>query len=227
MNANHIATSFDILVEEFARAIAEANTKGADAFGRKDYRAVKALAETATRLNEYRSKVVALKEQWNAHTPSGGEPRKKHGRGKAHPPTHADFRAHCMQAIETKRRLTLKKKTPTQYVSGDGTTAVVCAVAQQNPAASVPYYWFTIHHYQVDLLAKHKQGFLVLGCDSPGTIFAIAFRAFEPWSKKLNTDYKRDGTYHSHIVITGESSRFYLHLKGRGEKVEITRFLLK
>jgi len=226
MNTNHIATAFDMLVEEFERAITETNTKGADAFSRKDYTAVTTLAEAATRLNEYQSKVVALEEQWSADALSGAEPEKKQRRGKSHPTTPAAFHALCLQATEAKLRLTLKKQTRSSYVSADGATAVVCAVSRQHPGASAPFYWFSFHPYHADFLAKHKHGFLVLGCGSPETIFAIPFREFEPWCKKLNIS-ERDETYYSHIHILAESGHFFIRLKGRGERVEITKFLIK
>src|ERR1035437_1607871 len=133
----------------------------------------------------------------------------------------ADFHAGCVKAIETKLQLTLKHIRRSLYVSGDGTTAIVCVTSKLHPNKAFQF-WFTIQQEQADFLAEHKQGFLVLGCGSPEIIFTIPFQKFEPWRKKLLAS-KRNG---NHIRINRESNSFYLHFKGRGEKVEITNFLV-
>jgi hypothetical protein len=133
-----------------------------------------------------------------------------------------DFHTECVKAIEAKLQVRLNNINRSLYVSEDENTAVVCATSKLHPNKAFQY-WFTIQQAQDDFLAKHKQGFLVLGCGSSEIIFAIPFQEFEPWRKKLLVS-KRNG---NHIRINGESSNFYLHFKGRGEKVEITGFRLK
>jgi hypothetical protein len=135
---------------------------------------------------------------------------------------HGDFHADCVRAIEAKLQIQFTNIHRSLYVSDDETIAVVCVTSKLHPNKAFQY-WFTIQQAQDDFLAKHKQGFLLLGCGSSETIFAIPFREFEPWRKKLLVS-KHNG---NHVRINGESGNFYLHFKGRGEKVEITGFRLK
>ena len=128
----------------------------------------------------------------------------------------SDFKADCVKAIEKELQLTFKKDNGSSYVSADGNTAIVCAISKDYQKRSFRY-WYSFHPYQTDFLAKHKLGFVVLGCGSPEIIFAIPFRVFEPWIKKLNVTKRDDGTYYYHIRISVEASSFYLQFQGRGK----------
>jgi predicted restriction endonuclease len=64
-------------------------------------------------------------------------------------------------------------------------------------------------------------------CATEPIIFAIPYRVFKPWCKKLNITKHDDGKYYYHIRISSQANRFYLQFHGREEKADITSFLLK
>jgi len=138
----------------------------------------------------------------------------------------SDFKADCVKAIEKELQRTFKKDRGSSFISVDGTAAIVCAISKDYQKRSFRY-WYSFHPYQVDFLAKHKLSLVVLGCGSSEIIFAIPFRVFEPWIKKLNITERDDGTYYYHIRISAEASSFYLQFQGRGKMEDITNFRLK
>jgi len=225
MNTNQIATAFEMLADEFERVLVETNQKGSEAFLRKDYATVPGLTEAARRLEEYQNKVAALEEEWNSDALfRGPETGKKWT--KENPVTPAAFHAQCIGAVEKSLKMELKKQSRSSYLSTDGTTALICSISREHEHLSAPYYWFSFHPYQAEFLEKARKGFLVLGCGSSKNILVIPYTDFAPWSKRLNRTDRNDSWY-SHIRITSDAGKFSLHLSGRGERVDVTKYRLK
>lgn len=227
MNTSSITTALEMLAEEFERTLAEVNQKGSDAFLRKDYVSVTELAEQARQLENYQRKVADLEEEWSADRVCNPLPAEKGTKWtKENTVTPAAFHNQCIEAVEKRLRLKLTKKTRSSYLSDNGDTALVCAVSREHTHQSSPYFWFAFHPYQSDFLAKSPKAFVVFGCGSPKNILLIPYTDFASWSKRFNRTERSDSWY-SHVRITIDAGKFALHLSGRAERVDLTKYLVK
>jgi hypothetical protein len=227
MPASQIDTAFGILFEEFERAISETNRRGAEAFVRKDYKTVTALAEEASRLARYQNKVAALEAHWNGEAITAPADTPKAQRETESPsPAPADFHSSCIRSIEARLGTSLIRQSRSSYADAARTIGVVCLVSRRHRTEEAPFFWFSVQPGQMEFLSKHRDGHLVLGCGSPETVFVIPHGDIAPLCEKLNISIRDDGTHYFHVHIIGEDGQYYLLLKGRGERVNLTRYLL-
>jgi hypothetical protein len=230
MPASQIDAAFGILFEEFERAISETNQKGAEAFVRKDYTMVSALAGEASRLAQYQTKVAALEAQWSGEVitaPAAPAVQTQNHEDKGSPATPpADFHDSCLKSMERKLGTNLTRHTRSSYANDTSSKGVVALVSRRHRSPEAPFFWFSVHPYHMEFLAKYREGHLVLGCGSPETVFAIPYAEFAPLCEKLNISVRDDGTHYYHIHIIGETGQHYLLLKGRRERVSIGKYLL-
>lgn len=92
-------------------------------------------------------------------------------------------------------------------------------------AVGHPSYWFAFHPYQKTFLENASEGFLVLGCGSPETIFIAPAKDLFAWLPDMWTT-ERDGRVYWHIRIHFDGTEYMMDRKeGRG-RIDITRFLL-
>ena len=224
MTTDHITVAFDMLVEEFERAVTELNTHGAEAFAKKDYKTVNETVAAATRLTDFQKKVVSLEDDWNKHSAGFADKATARTR-KTAPPVPARFHALCIHAVEKKCGFELQKQTRSSYATVDNKVGVVCSISREHTGKSGAFFWFGFHPDQAELLKNYKESYLVLGCGSEKSILKIPFRDAERWTKKMNIT-ERHGAYYWHIRITREKSHYTLHLKGQGDTVDLTHYLL-
>ena len=239
MNTDQIDTAFGMLLEEFERAIAESNERGVAAFGRKDYGAVTALAEHAAHLVRFQDEVAAIEALWNEESISLGEgvdttdtepaaedqalaPAAKQ-RKQAEFVTPSDFHAECVRVMEGTIGAKLSRKSRSALSNEESSIGIVCLVSRLYKKPDAPFFWFSVHPYQLEFLETYSNGQLVLGCGSPDLIFAIPHREFEPLCRQLNTS-ESDGRLRYHIHIIGEPGGYYMCLKGRNERVKISKY---
>lgn len=64
----------------------------------------------------------------------------------------------------------------------------------------------------------------MLGCGAAERLLAIPREELQAWTSKMHVSAGPNG--HRHIRITNDADRYVLRLKGRGNKVDITRFLV-
>ena len=224
MITEHITIAFDMLVEEFERAVAELSLQSTEAFARKDFKSVSDVVAAATRLTEFQKKVVSLEEGWDELASGFSDTKTSRTRKSSQAPP-SRFHALCIHAVEKKSGVELQKRTRSSYATADGQIGVVCSISRQHSNNSGIFYWFGFHPEQAALLKTYKDSYLVLGCGSEKNILKIPFREVEPWTKRMNTT-ERHGAFYWHIRITHEKGHYTLHLKGQGDKADITRYLL-
>jgi len=224
MTTEHITIAFDMLVEEFERAVAELSSQSTDAFTRKDFKTVGDAVAAATRLTEFQKKVASLEEDWDRLAAGFADTKTSRGRKSSQAPP-SRFHALCIHAVEKKSGFALQKQTRSSYATADGQIGVVCSISRQYSNNSGPFYWFGFHPEQAELLKGYKESYLILGCGSEKNILKIPFRDLEPWTKRMNIT-ERHGAFYWHIRITNEKARYALHLKGQGDTVDLSRYLL-
>lgn len=223
MTTENITMAFDLLVEEFERAVAELSSQSAEAFAKKDFKAVTDAAAAATRLTEFQKKVGSLEEDWDRLASGFAEPKStRTPKSPQTPPSK--FHALCIHAVEKKSGFELQKQTRSSYATANGQIGVVCSISRQHSNNTGPFYWFGFRPEQAELLKGYKESYLVLGCGSEKNILKIPFRDVEPWTKQMNAT--EHPFYYWHIRITHEKGHYTLHLKGKGEKVDLTRYIL-
>lgn len=225
MNEGHIPTAFSMLIEEFERAIHETNRQGAQAFVEKNYDLVLSLTGKAQRLENFQSRIGLLEDEWAAAQNNKEEEEKKGKWKKTDPATPVAFHASCLHRASAFLNDEFQKQTRSSYLSKDQDTALVCSISREHDNGSSRFFWFSFHPYQGEFLASRKNGYLLLGCGSPDIVLLIPFCDFSPWSKKLNKS-ERDDTYYSHIRIISDSGAYRLKLEGRGNQVDLTKYVI-
>jgi hypothetical protein len=117
------------------------------------------------------------------------------------------------------------KQTRSSYISKDLETALVCAISREHDNGTSRFFWFAFHPYQEEFLASKKRAYLLLGCGSPNVILLIPYSDFATLTKKLNKT-EREDTYYSHIRIVSLDGKYDLKLEGRGNRVDVTKYLI-
>lgn len=64
MDRKKVSTAFEIVLEEVESVVNGLNQDGAGAFQKGDYESARGLIENATKLTEFRGKVLALQKDW-------------------------------------------------------------------------------------------------------------------------------------------------------------------
>ncbi len=139
--------------------------------------------------------------------------------------TPVAFHASCLQIVSTCLKQIFIKQTRSSYLSQEADTALVCAVSREHDNGSARFFWYAFHPYQEKFLASTKRGYLLLGCGSSEVLLLIPYSDFAPFIKKLNRTNREDGFY-SHIRIVPDNGKYELKLEGRGNRVDMTKYLL-
>jgi|GEM_PF-5380653 len=218
MNNGHISAAFSMLIEEFERAIHEANREGARAFEEKRYQDVKTLMQQAEDLESFQSCIVELDEEWSSRTTESEQKSKK---GKV------AFHAACVAKTTEQLKSEFVKQTRSSFVSKDGETAIVVSVSREYDNGTQRFYWFSFQPYQGEFLQSKANGFLVLGCASPDRTLIIPYRDFGPWTEKLNKSIRDNGSFYWHIKIVTDDDGLRLKLEGKGNQVDVDKYQIK
>lgn len=227
MNNGHIPIAFSMLIEEFERAIHDANREGARAFEEKRYDDIPPLTQNAKDIESFQSRIVSLEDEWTSRS-TGPERKDKRGKWtKQAPATPVAFHAACITKASQKLKTEFTKQTRSSFFSKDGQTAIVVSISREHDNASQKFCWFSFHPYQGEFLQSKPNGYLVLGCASPERTLLIPYRDFQPWTKKLNKSIREDESFYWHIRIVTDDSGFRLKLEGRGNQVDVAKYQIK
>src|SRR5207302_442082 len=131
MTTEHITMAFDMLIEEFERAVAELSSQSTDAFAKKDFKKVSDAAAAATRLTEFQKKVASLEEDWDRLSSDFTDTKTPRTRKSPQAPP-SRFHALCIHAVEKKAGLELQKQTRSSYATADGQIGVICSISRQH-----------------------------------------------------------------------------------------------
>ena len=64
MDCNRVINAFEIVLREVENVVDDLNKDGAGAFQKGDYESARGLIENATKITDFRSKVLALRKEW-------------------------------------------------------------------------------------------------------------------------------------------------------------------
>jgi hypothetical protein len=219
------AGAFAVLLQEIEAEVCLANKAGAQAFEKRDYEQARQALERAGKLAELRSKVMALRLDWEETLGFPVDASEDEGQDADALNSVEAFRAACLARVEKRLAIKLIRKRATTYVTADGERALICAVSREYTDTTPPRYWFAFHTNQDQLLASVPHGYLALGCGTPEQLLLIPFARFRPWLESLNTTARNDGVYwHIHVLRQGD--RLKLDRKKGFDDVDLTEFLL-
>lgn len=220
------AGAFEILLQDIETEVCLADKAGAQAFEKRDYEQARQALERAGKLAELRSKVMALRLDWEEFPGFPVDAPEDEGQVTGTATSVEAFRAACLMRVEKLLAIKLIRKRATTYVTEDGKQALICAVSREYADTTPPRYWFAFHTNQDQLLASVPHGYLALGCGSSDQLLLILFATFRPWLESLNTTARNDGVYwHIHVLRQGD--RLKLDRKKGFEDVDLTEFLLR
>lgn len=127
-----------------------------------------------------------------------------------------------VDAVASKLGTDLTRRKGRCAYSRDGKFAVCCVVSKEYPNVR---YWWTIHRRQLAALAQAQSPYVAFACGTPEQILLIPVSEVESWLAYLNPKTQGDEEgWHIHIIH--EAGRWHLLEKGRGNHVEITRYLI-
>lgn len=224
--ANDAAGALELLLQEIEAEVCLADKAGAQAFEQRDYQQARQALERAGKLAELRSKVMALRLDWEEILGFPVDAPGDEGQVADAAGSVEAFRAACLARVEKRLAIKLIRKRATTYVTADGGRALICAVSKEYADITPPRYWFAFHTNQDQLLASVPQGYLALGCGSPDQLLLIPFADFRPWLESLNTTARNDGVYW-HIHVLKQEDRLMLDRKKGFNDVDLTEFLLR
>ncbi len=135
------------------------------------------------------------------------------------------FHGACVARVEDHYARPLVRRTRSGYTTGDGKFGIICVVSKTHDVLGHPSFWFAFHPYQREFLKDLEEAYLVLGCGSPHTIFAIPRSQIENWLSDLWTT-ERDGRMYWHVRIHAEDGQYKLDRRGGLGRVNVTQYLL-
>lgn len=128
----------------------------------------------------------------------------------------------CVSRVGERLGTPLVRRKGRCAFSSDGAHGVCCLVSKEYPGDK---YWWTIHARQIDDIQACRAAYIALACGTANTIILIPLADFEPWLPYLNPKDQPTGDgWHIHIVHEG--SNWYLRLKGRGQHVSVSEYLI-
>ena len=145
--------------------------------------------------------------------------------GVARKAVPAAFHAACIPRVEQRFGKPLIRQTRSSYSSRDLGLSIVCAISKTHQVANHPSFWFAFHPYQKSFLESASNGFLVLGCGSPTTVFAIPATDVFPWLPDMWVTQLEDRFYW-HIRIHGEEGRYSWDRRAGLGRIDVTKYLL-
>ena len=145
--------------------------------------------------------------------------------GVARKAVPAAFHAACITRVEQRFGKPLIRQTRSSYSSRDLGLSIVCAISKTHQVANHPSFWFAFHPYQKSFLESASNGFLVLGCGSPTTVFAIPATDVFPWLPDMWVTQLEDRFYW-HIRIHGEEGRYSWDRRAGLGRIDVTKYLL-
>lgn len=132
-----------------------------------------------TRLDEIINIIFSTTEE--SVQPETAELEEAENEGHARKAVPVAFHAACIARVEQRFGKPLVRQTRSSYSTPDLELSIVCAISKTHQVANHPSYWFAFHPYQKSFLEGAANGFLVLGCGSPATVFAIPAVDVFPW----------------------------------------------
>jgi len=132
-----------------------------------------------TRLDEIVDIIFSTAEE--TVQPETGELEEAENEGTVGKVVPVAFHAACIKRVEHRFGKQLVRQTRSSYSTPDLALSIVCAISKTHQVANHPSYWFAFHPYQKSFLEGASNGFLVLGCGSPKTVFAIPVTDVFPW----------------------------------------------
>jgi len=176
-----------------------------------------------TRLDEIVDVIFSTTEE--TVQPETGELDEAENEGTVRKAVPVAFHAACIERVEHRFGKRLVRQTRSSYSTPDLGLSIVCAISKQHQVANHPSYWFAFHPYQKSFLEGASNGFLVLGCGSPKTVFAIPAVDVFPWLPDMWITQLEDRFYW-HIRIHEESGRYSWDRKSGLGRIDVTKYLL-
>ena len=135
------------------------------------------------------------------------------------------FHQKCVDRIEQYLNRTLVKQTRNQYLSSDGSLAIICVVSKEYTKGVRRGYWFGFHPYHKEFLQSAKESYLSLGCGSAELILLIPSQDFIEWLEGFNITQKVDNFFW-HIHIEAENEKLILTRKTGYNSIDVTKYTL-
>lgn len=135
------------------------------------------------------------------------------------------FHGACLTRVEAHFGKHLIRRTRSSHATPDGNFAVVCAVSKMHEVLGHPSYWFAFHPYQKTFLEGPPESYLVLGCGSARTVFAIPTVDLLPWLPDMWTTERND-TFYWHIRVHEEGEGYTWDRRAGLGRIDVTKYLL-
>jgi len=137
----------------------------------------------------------------------------------------ANFRDACAAEVAKYLGQPLVKVSSATYSSPDEQLAVICINSREYKKSSYSGYWFAFHPYQKDVLRKHQNGYVVLGCGSKDSILLIPASDFLNWLDRCHVT-EREDRFYWHIRIAKDKNGYWLQVKKGSKPVALGQYLL-
>jgi hypothetical protein len=222
----NIPSAFSLLIEEFEKLIHDINREGSKAFSEKRYSDVSSIATYAKSVEGFQSRLAEVEDQWdNFCSAEGVTSQQKTKRSISFSGPRVNFHLDCLEKVKLKFGSDFTKVSRTSYESADSSRALVL-LASKIHEGTRDSFWFGLHPHHLDFLKSKNNGVLALGCGGSDKLFLFPRDFIESIVPKLGKTVREDGTLYWHVVILPEAGRYNLKFKGRGNRSDITKYLL-
>ncbi|MCX6359736.1 MAG: Swt1 family HEPN domain-containing protein [Armatimonadetes bacterium] len=128
----------------------------------------------------------------------------------------------CLMRIALKLDVTFSIKTGRCALTSDAACGVCCLVSKQH---ANDRYWWNLRERQLVAISSARAAYVALACGTPDTILLVPLANLREWTPMFNPKPGEDGAgWHVHVECSGR--RWSVLLQGRGNKVDVTRFLI-
>jgi hypothetical protein len=139
--------------------------------------------------------------------------------------TSSKFHQECIDEINNKINVRLKKKLRTLYSTDDLKMGVVVSVSKKYKQGNKDKYWFAYHPYYKSNLNGFEERYIVYACGSEANLFLIPVDILESLKERMWSTEKNDKIYWHINIFLEDDGNYYLQLPNpSSELLDLTQY---